>query len=323
MTARLVLAVLALSASACTTAEAVGRGGAGFRDVPVTAPEVPIEALFAVCWPLDAPKGQRVTLTAIDGDYVFETANGASNSSARCLREIAASWPWRGAPRSSITVSPSEQPIDGWGALAWVKLLSSSRYGPEKGLVDPAPLVRACIDRGGGPTPSLRFSVAGAMVKTGFATTEAARCVEAVLGSTAWPSTRELFFGFSTLSGAPDAAGDVAHYFAPPSSPGRLIDPHLVRETLRGAGPKVSACWDEALARRAGLGGGRTFRFQVNDAGQVTHAWVQGNLSEGPVASDYLLDQCLARVLRGLHFPGGPGEGVYTWVFAARGERRD
>lgn len=319
MKARLALAALVLTVSACTTAEVAGRGGAGFREVQVAAPSVPIESLFAVCWPLDALKAQRVTLTAMDGDYVFETAEGASNSSARCLREIAATWPWNGPPRSPITASPAEQPIDGWGALAWVKLLSPSRYGPEKGLVDPAPLVRACIDHGGGPTPSLRFSVSGAMVKTGFATTEAARCIEAVLGSTAWPSTRELFFGFPTLSGAPDAAGDVAHYFSPPAAAGQLIDPQLVRETVREAGPKVSACWNAALARRAGLGGGRTFRFQVSDSGQVTHAWVQGNLSEGPVASDYLLDQCLAGVLRGLHFTGGPGEGMYTWVFAARG----
>lgn len=319
MTSRVALAALALTVSACRTAEVTGRGGAGFREVPIAAPSVPIEALFGVCWPLDALASQRVTLTAIDRDYVFETAEGASNSSGRCLREIAATWPWTGSPRSPISVSPAVQPIDGWGALAWVKLLSPSRYGPEKGLVDPAPLVRACIDRGGGPGPSLRFSVSGAMVKTGFASTEAARCVEAVLGSTAWPSTRELFFQFGSLNGAPDPAGDVSHYFSPPQAAGQLVDPQAVRETIREVGPKVSACWNAALSRRAGLGGGRTFRFQVNGSGQVTHAWVQGSLAEGPVASDYLLDQCLAGVLRGLHFSGGPGEGMYTWVFAARG----
>lgn len=315
----LALAALALTAAACRTAEVTGPGGAGFRQVAVAAPTVPLESLFAVCWPLDALKAQRITLTFLDGDYVFETSEGASNSSGRCLREIAATWPWTGAPRSPITAGPPEQPIDGWGALAWVKLLSPSRYGPEKGLTDPAPLVRACIDRGGGPGPSLRFSVSGTMVKTGFASTEAARCVEAVLGSTAWPSTRELFFEFSTLSGAPDPVGDVAHYFSPPAGQGALLDPQAVRETIREAGSKVSACWDAALSRRAGLGGGRTFRFQADDAGRVRAVWVQGNLSDGPAASDFLLDRCLADVLRGLRFPGGPGEGLYTWVFAARG----
>jgi len=314
----LAFAVLALAA--CKAAEVTSPGAAGFRDVPVATPLGSIDALFSVCWPLDASASQRVMLQFLgDGEIVFEASGGASNSSARCLREIAATWPWTQRPTAPLVVAPSTQPIDGWGVLAWVKLLSPSRYGPEKGLVDPAPLVRACIDRGGGPGPSLRFSVEGAMVKTGFATTEAARCVEAVLGSTAWPSSRDTFFEFSTLKSAPDAAGDVAHYFSPSRAAGPTIDPQLVRETIREAGPKVSACWNAALVRRAGLGGGRTFRFRTNDAGQVTHAWVQGNLADGPAASDYLLDRCLADVLKGVRFPGAAGEGMYTWVFAARG----
>lgn len=314
-----VLAVAALALAACRTDEVTSPGAAGFRQAPVAAPGVPIEAVFAVCWPLDALAAQRVTLTFLDRDVVFETAGGASNSSGRCLREIASTWPWDRRPAAPVEVAPPTQPIDGWGALGWVKLLSASRYGPEKGLVDPAPLVRACVDRGGGPGPSLRFTVEGARVKTGFAHTEAARCVEAVLGSTAWPSSRDVFFEFGSLEGAPPAEGDVGLYFSPTQTAGALLDPQAVRETIREVGPKVSACWDAALHRRAGLGGGRTFRFQVDGGGHVTHAWVQGNLSEGPVASDYLLDRCLADALLGLRFTGGPGEGLYTWVFAVRG----
>jgi hypothetical protein len=321
MPARLAVAcAVVLASAACRTTEVTSPGAAGFRDVPVATPSGSIDALFAVCWPLDASSSQRVTLQFLDtGEVVFEPSGGASNSSGRCLREIASTWPWVQKPTAPLTVAPSTQPIDGWGVLAWVKLLSPSRYGPEKGLVDPAPLVRACVDRGGGPGPSLRFSVEGAMVKTGFATTETARCVEAVLGSTAWPSSRDTFFEFTALKAAPDAAGEVGHYFAPTQAVGVTLDPQAVRETIREAGPKVSACWNAALTRRAGLGGGRTFRFQTNDAGKVTHAWVQGNMADGPAASDYVLDQCLAGVLKGLRFPGLAGEGLYTWVFAARG----
>ncbi|GMU62313.1 MAG: hypothetical protein AMXMBFR34_40760 [Myxococcaceae bacterium] len=317
---RRLLVASALLLCGCKAAEVTGPGAAGFRDVPVATPTGPIDSLFAVCWPLDALAGQRVALTFLDdGDVAFATTGGASNSSARCLREIASTWPWKERPKAPVTVAPPTQPIDGWGTLAWVRLLSPARYGPERGLVDPAPLVRACIDRGGGPGPSLRFTVEAAMVKPGFVGTEAGRCVEAVLGSTAWPSSRDVFFEFATLKGAPEATGDVSPYFAPPGSVGALLDPQAVRETIRAAGPKVSACWNAALERRAGLGGGRSFRFQTNDAGQVTHAWVQGNLADGPAAADYLLDRCLADVLRGLRFGGLAGEGMYTWVFAARG----
>ena len=92
----------------------------------------------------------------------------------------------------------------------------------------------------------------------------------------------------------------------------------MVKETIKLAGPKVSACWDAALLRRTTIGGGRTFRFRVDDAGTVMNAWVAGTLSDGPTASDYLLDRCLADTLKGLHFPPSVGDGLYTWVFASR-----
>jgi hypothetical protein len=317
---RLLAALASLLVWACKTAEVVSPHAAGFREAPQAAPTGSIDSVFAVCWPPNATAEHRVTLTFLSGgDVVFETAGGASNASARCLREVALSWPWGEWPKTAITLAPPAQPIDGWGVLGWVRLLAASRYGPEKGLLDPAPLVRACIDRGGGPDPSLRFTVEAAMVKAGFVGTETARCVEAVLGSAAWPSSRDIFFEFSSVKGAPDAEGDVDLYFAPAFGVGVTLDPKAVRDTLREAGPQVSACWDAALKRRAGLGGGRSIRFQTNDAGRVTHAWVQGNLSDAPAAADYLLDRCLVDALKRLRFPGPAGEGMYTWVFAARG----
>ena len=93
----------------------------------------------------------------------------------------------------------------------------------------------------------------------------------------------------------------------------------MVKDVVRLAGPKVSACWDAALVRRTTIGGGRTFRFRVDDKGAVVRAWVASTLSDGVTAADYLLDRCLAQTLGGLHFPPSAGDGVYTWVFATRG----
>ncbi len=320
MRARALLGLwLAAAPVGCRTDDLTSSGMSAPRASAAAA--VPVESVFAVCWPLDALAEQRVTLSFEDGDVLFAVANGASNSSGRCLREIASSWPWATRPRAPVVMSPAPQPIDGWGALAWAALLSPGRYGPSRGLTDPAPLVRACVDRGGGLGPTLRFTVEGASVKTGFAHTESARCVEAVLGSTAWPSSRDVFFEFSSLKGAPAAEGPVDWYFAPVSeaAPPPMMEPQLVRETIRQAGPQVSACWNAALTRRPGLGGARTFRFQTGASGRVSHAWVQGNTSDSPPAADYLLDRCLADVLKGLRFPGPPGSGLYTWLFAARG----
>ena len=49
--------------------------------------------------------------------------------------------------------------IIGWAVLAWVKLLSTSRFGADRGLLDPAPLVSACLSRAGPVRPSTRFLV--------------------------------------------------------------------------------------------------------------------------------------------------------------------
>lgn len=304
-------------------APSVGQGGARFDGAPPPAVQLPAEALYAVCWPQDALAAQSVTLSFLDGDVVFAVAEGASNSTGRCLREIATTSPLASRPRGDVVVRPPKQPIDGWAALAWVELLSSTRYGPERGVRAPGPLVAQCMAKAGPLRPGASFVVRHT---PGFevravpqAVADAERCVEAVLAATAWPSTRELFFAFESRTGAPPAVGDVEAYVSPPLSTGVALDPAQVREVVRLGGPKVAACWDEALVRRTSIGGGRTFRFRVDDTGAVTAAWVAGTMSDGPTAADYVLDRCLAGVLRSLRFAPLAGDGVYTWVFATRG----
>jgi hypothetical protein len=316
--ARTAVAALLLGVACATPA---GQGGARFTPTP--PPTLDPAALFAVCWPQDALASQRVTLTFQSAtDVIFEAKDGASNSTARCLREIASSVKWPKQP-ASLDVAPPTQPIDGWAALAWVKLLSPSRFGPERGVVDPGAVVAQCVEKLGPLRPSTRFVVRhtpGFEVRAlPSALADSERCVEAVLAATAWPSARELFFEFPSMRGAPAAEGDVSLYAAPagPSS-GAALDPALVKERLQTASPKVAACWDAALARRTTIGGGRTFRFRVSDDGSVSHAWVTATMSDGASASDLLLDRCLVGALKSVHFPPQAGDGVYTWVFASR-----
>lgn len=307
--------LVALGLCACRAAPQPS--GAAFLPVTPTRPAAGVEAVFAVCWPPDAPADARVTLLRVGDDYRFDVTGGASNGTGRCAREIATSWPWEGDAPAELALSPPPQPIDGWGVLAWVKLLSSSRYGPERGLVDAAPLVRACLEHGVGPP--LRFSVADGALRPAAQGAERERCVAAVLGSTVWPTTRALDFAFDSTGGAPAAGGDVRHYFAPSTSAGPALAPEGVREALGVASSAVRACWDAALVRRPDLGGGRAFRFQVGADGRVTQAWVVEGLDAGPSVSDFLLDACLASALRSARFTGGPGEGLYGWRFTVRG----
>ena len=306
---------------ACATPSA-SQGGARFDPVGPVTTILPPAALFAVCWPQDALPDQRVTLTFIDSDVLFEVSSGASNSTARCAREIATTIAWPNHP-AKLELAPPEQPIDGWAALAWVRLLSASRFGPERGLLDPAPLVSACLAKAGPVRPSTRFLVRHTpgfevrVLPSSLADSE--RCVEAVLSATAWPSSRELFFEFSSSKYAPPPAGEVWAYVVPTRSTGVALDPVMVKDVIRLAGARVAACWDTALLRRTTIGGGRTFRFKVDDTGAVTNAWVAGTLTQSGTAADYLLDRCLADTLTGLRFPPSAGDGVYTWVFAARG----
>ncbi len=313
------LAWLGVLAASCAT-DLPSKTGAAFRVVKAEQPAVPVEAMYAVCWPQDAAAAQRVVLTWLPEDVVFEAREGASNATGRCLREIATSYPFAAKPTGSVELSPPTQPIDGWAVLGWVKLLSSSRYGPERGLIDAAPAVRACL--GARPSRSTaRFAVRpGPQVRVfPEAASELDRCLEAVVGSIAWPSSREVFFAFATVPPG-DSKADVSMYFAPVTpSAGAALDPAVVKDAIHLALPQVSACWDSALARRANLGGARAFRFRVGDDGTVKAAWVSAGLDTGPVAADFLLDRCLRAALLTVHFPPLAGEGVYTWVFATRG----
>lgn len=304
----------------CATSPAT-QGGARFAAVEPLAQALPAEALFGVCWPQNARSAERVALTFLERDVVFEVREGASNATGRCLREIAATYPWRARPTGTLEVQPPRQPIDGWAALAWVRLLSPSRYSAERGLVDPAPLAAACLQLGPAAGQFLVRHEAGVTVRVlPGAVTDAERCLEAVLGATAWPSTRELYFEFQGLAGAPAPQGEVAAYRGGSGGAAVALDPEIVRQRL---GPlsraRVSACWELALARRVGLGGARSVRLQVR-GGAVTAAWFTTPVGDGAPAADYLLDQCLLQAVRAAPFADvADGDGVYTWVFATRG----
>jgi hypothetical protein len=321
----LALFALCLTASCvAANAGATGQGGARLNDARVDMAGTSADALYPVCWPAEAAAPQSVTLTFLDGDVVFEARDGASNSTGRCVREIASSFPFATRPSGAVVVKPPSEPVPGWDVLAWVKLLAPTRFGPERGVLDPAPLVRACLEAGGPVRAATRFEVSHtpsfSVHVPGGALLDAERCIEAVLGSTAWPSTREFVLAFPSSARAPAPAGDVSFYVAAKTSPLGPLDPTAVRESLRLQQAAVGQCWESALRRRAGLGGGRTFRFRTDDTGRPVQVWVTGNVSDAPTAADLLLDQCLSTVLKGAHVEGaGAGDGVYTWIFAARG----
>lgn len=321
---RPVLAALVLAG--CVTSDgATGQGGAKFNP-NVSAPRLPAGELFGVCWPADATPVQRIKLATLpSGQVVFEATGGASNSTGRCLVEIATSYPDR--KTDSVELAPPSKRPSGWATLAYVQLLSAARFGPERGLLDPAGLVRACLSKGDGLRVGARFQVTfDPDVKVRLESsdgrlmpplTAGERCAEAVLGATAWPSTRSFTLEFESPSGG---EGEVSIYFGPEGAQGGL-DPVKVKEAMGARGSSVSACWEQALSRRPGLGGGRSVRLRVGEAGTVTHVWVVGNFSAEPLTlADYLLDVCLTSAAKSAHFPGGsPGDAVYSWVFAQRG----
>lgn len=319
-------ALLILAGCATPNAGATGQGGVAFN-ANAAAADVPLEKLFELCWPADATAQQKVVLTRqASGDYAFEILEGANNSTARCLRELATSFPGAAAP--TYTVSPPSERPSGWAVLAYVHLLSPTRFAPERGILDPAPLVHACLAKGDRPRSGVLFSVVFRselevrLVSQGMpvaALTDSERCIEAVLGATVWPATRPFTFDFAAKDpGLPK--GDVAAYFAPGGTAVSPLDPTKVKEAITTAGPAVSVCWEAALARRAGLGGGRSVRLRVDDSGSVGSVTIAGNVSAEPnTAADYLLDQCLVAAAAKVRFPGGfAGDGIYSWVFAER-----
>lgn len=312
--------VAILLLAGCKTTEGPsGQGGAGFRAPTADAPQVPMEAMFGICFPATARAQERVKLTPLPGgDVTFEAKNGASNSSGWCLREIITSFPVAQRPTAELEVGPPSSPVDLWAALAWVKLLAPSRFGPERGLLDPAPLAAACFEKGSVREGAIAVEHSPILAVRGLAQLEPERCLEAVLASTAWPAPKDLRMKVSAPPRALIAMGDVEHYFAPQAEAKGALDAQTVKETMRSISPKIGACWNETLVRRAGIGGGRTFRLRTDDSGTLTAAWVSTGLTDGPPAVDAILDRCIAQALKGLRFPGTSGDGAYTWVFATR-----
>jgi hypothetical protein len=280
--------------------------------------------MYEICWEPRATG--EVTLTFLKGGEIFfEAKGGASNSTGRCIREIAASYPGAGSVGETKQVTAPGRAASGWAWLEWARLLSSARFGAERGILDAAPLVSACLGKGMGLRTGAVFEIEPAPaheVRT-LATdgnpgafTDTEKCVDAVLGATVWPSSRPASFSFEAKS-APGATGEVAHYFysgqkAPP------LDAQVVHDAFALLGPGVSACWESALTRRPALGGGRSIRLRVSAAGAIEELVVVGNVSQSPrTASDYLLDQCLLGAVKSVRIPG-PGETAYSWVFAQR-----
>jgi hypothetical protein len=96
----------------------------------------------------------------------------------------------------------------------------------------------------------------------------------------------------------------------------------VVREAFQLQQDKVSACWESALVRRAGLSGGRSVRLRVAPSGEVVFGHVVSNQSNSEdEAVDFLLDKCLVEIARATRFPnasGGNADAIYSWVFARR-----
>jgi hypothetical protein len=334
-------ATLLLALAACKTVPEAssGQGGAVFRAAPTEA-AASARAMMDVCWPAEAiarPEGQLVRLTFVQSgghldDVMFEAPGKAGNSVGRCLRQVAWAYPWKPgeAPAALELVPPARRP-SGWVQLAYVRQLSAMSFGDDRGVLDPAPLVRACLARGLGARPQLVFKVEPAPVRVATfsdgptrVVSDTERCVLAVLAATQYPGSRGFELSFASLEGAPPpaSADQVRAYFAPGDVPaGSPLDPAVAREALQLRGPQVAACWEAALARRAGLAGGRSLRLRVGPGGEVVFATVVANQSNSSQeAADLLFDRCLVAAAEGARFPaaGVNADVIYSWVFAHR-----
>lgn len=333
MLTRLTLAAALLALAGCATAPQ------GASTPHPTRPSVSARAMMDACWPEPGVPAQRVTLTFIQEsgklkDVVF-ASEGAPNTVGRCLQQVTWSYPWDGPIPEALVVTPPAARPSGWIYLAWVTLLGETSLTARPGILRPAPLVRACLEQGTSFRAGLRFKVQPQPVRVLLlsangapdrAVTDSERCVEAVLAATAYPGTRTLDLSFPDFTGAPPAAParEVAHYFGPagPPQPEGTVDPMTAKERIATRQPAVAACWEEALARRAGLSGARTLRIRLTPDGGVAFAQVVANRSDrDEEAVDYLLDACLVGAISSLRLPppgGGGGEFAYSWVFAHR-----
>ena len=288
------------------------------------------------CWSAPGAPGVVVLTLMSEGgqlrDVLFATREGASNAEARCLRAVAFAYPWQpGSVPATLEVRAPASSPSGWDVLEHVRLLTSGAFPAPRGLVDSAPLVAACLKQGTGLRAGLSFVLETTPVSVGLRQgdeavsplTDTERCVSAVLGSTLYPGTRTFTL---TFAGAASPAADpkrVAWYFDPAgAAPGpETLSPLSVKEALWVLQPMVRSCWEAAIDRRAGLSGGRSWRFSATPAGALEQVHVISNQSDArEEAADYLLDQCLAQVLARAHLStgGARGVGTYSWVFAQR-----
>jgi hypothetical protein len=316
------VATLALL-SACATSGATSSGAA--FNATVSTPRVGALELVAACWP-DGASGSVTFSRAGDRDLRFEAAPPSLNPTARCQREVLLTAPdGLAAVGSGLTLSPPQGPLSGWVVLAWARLLNEGRYGPEKGLLDAAPLVRACLAQGmglrGAPTFTVdpegrpRVQVVSESGSVG-AVTDTERCVEAVLGAAAWPNSRAQRFRLTGAVGAPAPQGDVAPWFGGAGPERPALDPAAVKESLAAHKAEIFTCWEQAIARRPELEGGRSVRLRAGPDGAVTQVTVVGNLTDArSMPGDYVFDQCVVGVVSRTRFPQG-GESVYSWNFA-------
>lgn len=289
----------------------------GFREAAVERPSLPATDLLAACWPQTIIAGASVKLVFMPSEVLFEATD---NSTGRCMREVADTYPW-GADRPSgeLTLTPAQP--SGWAVLAWVKLLAASRFAPERGLLDPAPYVAACLQKSS-PRPGTQYAIRwgtslSVNVLPAGAISDTERCIEAVLGATAWPGTRPFTVDFPA-SGAVASTADVAFYFSRDAAVIPL-DAQRVHDALALTRPAVAACWESALNRRAGLSGGRTVKISVGEDGAVTHVAIAANASDArATAADYLLDRCLVAAVKTARFGPGAGDTAFSWVFGDR-----
>jgi len=276
---------------------------------------------------------------------VYRLEGGAEEVTAQCLGQVAQEYPWPGAnPPEQLKLSADTAPTpSGRAGLEHVALLTTHNQGATRGIREATPLVRACLDRGGPVRPGLVFrvttqpvNVTGQLLTAPGSTTtvqpaplvsDVERCVQAVLAATEYPGPRTLLLDFSRgQPGLPASPPDqVAWYFEPPGTPpsSGAIDPVEAQAAIAGIQPQVSACWDEVVSRRGGVGGGRSLRMRVQPSGELQFVQVVADQSTGGAgeAVDYLLDRCLVREAHRASLPRPEGDAadfIYSWVFAVR-----
>jgi hypothetical protein len=313
---RLVL-ISAVSLLCCKTTNAARQGGADFRTLAPTAIESSFESVAGVCFQTESTGS--VTLDFADPNLTFSVKDGATNSVGRCAREIAAGYPFKTRPVGTLVLAAPQQPLDGWAVLDWVKLQAGQRFSSERGDLNPATKIAACLSNPSGNEALVQGSVMAGLVfepTLNVATplrSEASGCVTAVLASTAWPSPKNVRMLFSPKP--MPATENMLRYFRPSGDGLTPLNAEAVSAVVKAASAQVGACWNETLQRRGPLGGAKIFRFRVDANGKIQHVWLA---EPNGTPQDSILDRCLENVLKGLQFEAVAGEGLYTWNFASR-----